>query len=285
MNDKKITTADIEASTTLDEAERAELKNPGYELFVAGLSLLSIVNLLLLVVIDEAALQYVLLVVNGVLSLILFLDFAFRLLSAPSRSTYFFRGFGWADLLASVPLAQFKILRVFRLVRVYRLLREYGPRNVVRSLLVDRAGSALYTLLLIAILVLEFGSLQMLRLEEYATGANITSASDAMWYVIVTISTVGYGDQFPVTNSGRLLGSLIIVVGVAIFGTLTGFLANTFLGSSEADSTAPEPPPRDLPAVDLQLERLSRLAAISSSGILSEGELAAAKQRILSDQS
>jgi voltage-gated potassium channel len=283
MNNKRITSADIEASTTLDEAERAELKNPGYELFVAGLSLLSIVNLLLLVFIDDSALQYVLLVVNGVLSVILFLDFVFRFLSAPSRSTYFFRGFGWADLLASVPLAQFKILRVFRLARVYRLLREYGPKNVVRSLLVDRAGSALYTLLLVAIVVLEFGSLQMLRLEEYATGANITSASDALWYVIVTISTVGYGDQFPVTNAGRLLGSLIIVVGVAIFGTLTGFLANTFLGSGSADSTTPEELTPDLTAVDRQLERLTRLAAISSSGILSDSELAAAKQRILSD--
>ena len=53
------------------------------------------------------------------------------------------------------------------------------------------------------ILVLEFGSLWMLALEQGAPDANITTASDAIWYVVVTISTVGYGDQFPVTNEGR----------------------------------------------------------------------------------
>jgi voltage-gated potassium channel len=119
-------------------------------------------------------------------------------------------------------------------------MRQFGIRNVIRSLVQDRAGSALFTLLLMGILVLEFGSLEILHLEQYAPGANITSGSDAMWYVIVTISTVGYGDQFPVTNPGRLFGSLII--GVGIFGTFTGYLANLFLspkkpaaGPSSAD--------------------------------------------------
>jgi voltage-gated potassium channel len=284
--DEKMTRAEIESTTTLDDAERAELKNPGYELFVAGLSLLSIVNLGLLIVVKDDSLDYVLYVVNAVLSVILFLDFVYRLVSAPSRSTYFWRRFGWADLLASVPLAQLKILRVFRLARVYRLLQEYGARNVLRSLLVDRAGSALYTLLLVAVLVLQFGSLAMLRIEQGVEGANITSASDALWYVIVTISTVGYGDQFPVTNQGRALGALIIVVGVAIFGTLTGFLANTFLGSHD-DAVDPDAAPESSPApraeVDVQLERLTQLATISASGILTEAEVADAKQRILAD--
>jgi voltage-gated potassium channel len=84
-------------------------------------------------------------------------------------------------------------------------------------------------LLLIGILVLEFGSLEMLRLEADVPGSNITTASDALWYIIVTMSTVGYGDQYPITNAGRVLGTVIIVVGVGIFGTLTGYLANLFL--------------------------------------------------------
>jgi voltage-gated potassium channel len=91
------------------------------------------------------------------------------------------------------------------------------------------------------ILVLEFGSLEILHIEQNASGANIVSASDALWYVIVTISTVGYGDRFPVTNEGRLVGALIIVVGVGIFGTFTGYLANLFLAPSKSAS-APEAP-------------------------------------------
>ena len=58
----------------------------------------------------------------------------------------------------------------------------------------------------------------------------------------MTISTVGYGDQFPVTNGGRVMGAFIIVVGVGIFGTFTGYLANLFLAPRtpevEADSAS-----------------------------------------------
>ena len=88
------------------------------------------------------------------------------------------------------------------------------------------------------ILVLEFGSIEILYVEQNAPGANITSASDALWYTIVTISTVGYGDQYPVTNEGRVIGSLIIVVGVGIFGTFTGYLANLFLSPSRKQAAA-----------------------------------------------
>ena len=89
--------------------------------------------------------------------------------ASPADST------GWADLLASLPFEQSKILRVFRLVRVFRLLRDYGVKNIGRSLVRDRAGSALFTLLLMGILVLEFGSLEILNIEQYAPDANITT--------------------------------------------------------------------------------------------------------------
>jgi voltage-gated potassium channel Kch len=215
---------------------RTELKNIGYEIFIGALSVLSIVNLVLVyAVVDEESLQEVLWVMNALFSIIFLADFSYRLATAPSRIAYFFRGFGWADLLASVPLAQFKILRIFRLMRVYLLLRQVGVREVRRRLGRDRAGSALYVLLLLGILVLQFGSLGMLYLEQHAAGANITSASDALWYTIVTISTVGYGDRFPVTDAGRLLGSVIIVTGVGIFGTFTGYLANLFLAPKKEE--------------------------------------------------
>jgi voltage-gated potassium channel len=100
---------------------------------------------------------------------------------------------------------------------------------VGQALVKERAETALLMLLLIGMLVLEFGSLEMLRLEQNVEGANINSASDALWYVIVTMATVGYGDQFPITDPGRIMGTFIIVVGVGIFGTLTGYLANLFL--------------------------------------------------------
>jgi voltage-gated potassium channel len=221
-----------------DEGNDKELKNTGYEIFIGILSILSILNIVLLYGVRDPNLDSVLNVMNGLLSFIFLGDFTYRLLTAESKSQYFFRQFGWADLLASLPFEQFKILRIFRLVRVFRLLREHGVKKIGRTLVKDRAGSALLTLLLMGILVLEFGSLAILRIEQYAAGANITTGIDAIWYVIVTISTVGYGDQFPVTNMGRLAGALIIVIGVGIFGTFTGYLANIFLTPPEKPAAA-----------------------------------------------
>jgi len=131
-----------------------ELKNTGYEIFVGILSILSIVNIVLLYVVEDPNLDSVLYVMNALLSVIFLADFTYRLFTAESKSHYFFRQFGWADLLASLPVEQLKILRVFRLIRVFRLLRAYGGRNVARTLVKDRAGSALLTLLLMGILVL-----------------------------------------------------------------------------------------------------------------------------------
>jgi hypothetical protein len=214
-----------------------ELKNTGYELFIAALSILSIVNVVLIYAYrDDKNMQDVLFVMNGLMSFIFSVDFLFRLFTAPTKSDYFLRQFGWADLLACLPFKRIKVFRIFRLVRVFRLMRESGLKRTGRTLVRNRAGSALMTLLLLGILVLEFGSLQILRLEQHADGANITSASDALWYVIVTISTVGYGDRFPVTDTGRFMGALIIIIGVAIFGTFTGYLANLFLTPRKGDN-------------------------------------------------
>lgn len=220
----------------------SELKNFGYELFVGLLSILSIVNLVLLALVRDENLQQVLRMMNLLFSIVFLIDFSYRLATAADRKAYVFRQYGWADLLASLPFEQLKILRLFRILRVIRLLREVGIRQLRTRLVDDLAGSALLTLLFIGVLVLEFGSLGMLAIERYGADANIKTASDAMWFMIVTMSTVGYGDRFPVTNPGRVLGAVIIVIGVGIFGTLTGYLANAFVSvrkrsTSEADTT------------------------------------------------
>ncbi len=248
---------------------RSELKSTAYEIFIGILSILSILNLVLLIFVHDKSLDTVLDVMNALFSFIFLCDFTYRISTAPSASRYFFRHFGWADLLASLPFPQAKVLRVFRLVRVYRLLRKVGIRAIGRTLIKDRASSALYVLLLMGILVLQFGSLTMLAIEQHAAGANITSASDALWYTIVTISTVGYGDQYPVTDLGRLCGVVIIVVGVGIFGTFTGYLATVFLGPRDADE------PDAAPAAGLSDDTIETLRARLAD---SEAKLAEIKQ-------
>jgi voltage-gated potassium channel len=99
----------------------------------------------------------------------------------------------------------------------------------------ERAQSALLAVGLFIILLLEFGSMAMVYAEEDAAGANITTGSDAVWWAYVTITTVGYGDQYPVSNTGRVIGVLVMTGGVALFGVLTGYLANLFLAPKKPD--------------------------------------------------
>ena len=103
------------------------------------------------------------------------------------------------------------------------------------------------------ILVLEFGSMGVLVAERSSPDANITNASDAVWWAYISITTVGYGDKYPVTNAGRLWGILVVTAGVGLFGVLSGFLANAFLRSQQpaADSAASEEASTDPPAQDL----------------------------------
>jgi voltage-gated potassium channel len=218
-----------------DMAEKKELKSLGYEIFIGVLSILSIFNIVLGLLIPDQDLTEILNIMNWLFSIIFIIDFFYRIMTAPSKSKYFFRQYGWADLFASLPFSQLKIFRVFRLVRVYRLMRQVGPKKIADTLIKDRAGSALIILLLMGILVLEFGSLAIFRAEKLNPDANIKTASDAIWYTMVTISTVGYGDRYPTTNAGRIIGTLIIIIGVGIFGTFTGYLANLFLSPQKKE--------------------------------------------------
>jgi voltage-gated potassium channel len=204
-----------------------------WEIFVLGCALLSILNLVLAIVIRTDELVQVVTVMDGMLVIVFAIDFARRLRVAHDDRAYFIQGRGWLDLVSIIPAL--RIARVLRILRVTRIVRRMG--GLERALVIffmNRATGGLLLVLLIAILVLEFGSLAILWAERPDPAANITTAGDALWYVIVTMSTVGYGDQYPVTEIGRTFGVVIIVVGVGVFGTLTGFLANAFLSPSDA---------------------------------------------------
>jgi voltage-gated potassium channel len=211
------------------KTDPTELKNIGYEVFIGALSILSILNMVLMFLVRDPSLDTVVQLMNAIFMPIFLADFLYRFFTAESKSGYFFRNFGWADLLSSLPFPNTKILRVFRLWRVIRLMRDFGMRNLMHAFFADRAANALLTVVFLVFCVLEFGSLGVLSAERRSPNANITSASDALWWDFVTITTVGYGDRYPVTNAGRLVGVFVMIAGVGLFGTLSGFLANTFL--------------------------------------------------------
>ena len=74
------------------------------------------------------------------------------------------------------------------------------------------------------------GSVAILEFER-VPGANILTAEDALWWALSTMTTVGYGDRFPVTTEGRMIAAVLMITGVGLFGVLSGTIAGWFLTS------------------------------------------------------
>lgn len=231
-----------------------------YELFIGALSVLSILNLVLLVLPISGQVKQLIFIVDAALTVIFLSDFTVRLVSAPAKSRYFFRGGGWLDLIGSLPTL--RIFRLFRVLRVGRLLRRYGLRKVLREIVANPAEGGLALAAFFAIVTMEFGCMLVLGVEHKAPGANILTGPEALWWGIVTITTVGYGDYYPVTYPGQVVGSITMLIGIALIGTFTGYLANTFLSPRSAASPSDDDDPRaQLEIVRRQLEENARAAA------------------------
>jgi voltage-gated potassium channel len=155
-------------------------------------------------------------------------DFFLRLYQAPDKLK--FMRWGWIDLLASIPaLDWFRLGQLVRVVRILRMVRAFrSMREFLTYLFRNRANGTLSVVLLSSVLLMIFGAVAILYVEKVPE-ANIKTPSDALWWAFVTITTVGYGDRFPVTTLGRFIAAVLMIAGVGLFGTFTGYVANFFI--------------------------------------------------------
>lgn len=160
---------------------------------------------------------------------VLFGDFVVRFRAAPSKGD--FMKWGWIDLIACIPTVDWlRFGRFVRVLKVLRLLR--GVRSLQRLLEVffsrgRKGGFA--SIVATAFLLVVFSSAAMLVFET-DKDSNIKSAGDAIWWGVTTVTTVGYGDRYPVTMEGRVLAMGLMVSGVGLFSVMSGWVASLFLG-------------------------------------------------------
>ncbi|GGO84149.1 hypothetical protein GCM10011584_01020 [Nocardioides phosphati] len=152
------------------------------------------------------------------------LDFAARLWLAEDRRQYAISR--WYDVaLIAVPLL--RPLRLLRLLALARILSRSATRTLVGRTTLYVVGTA--------IAAVGLGALAMLDAEHDAPGANIRTIGDALWWAATTVATVGYGDRYPVTTEGRFVAVALMLVGIALIGSITAAVAAWFISQVEAE--------------------------------------------------
>lgn len=177
------------------------------------------------------------LVDNGICIFFLF-EFCLRFYQADDKKK--FMRWGWIDLVASIPtVSYFRAGRILRLIRLFRLVRAFRTtRNFVHHIFRNKAEGTFTTVAILAVLLLIFSSLAILQVET-DPNSNIKTAGDALWWAYATITTVGYGDKYPVTAEGRVIGMVLMTAGVGVFGTFSGFVASWFVGGDKGNKETP----------------------------------------------
>jgi len=156
------------------------------------------------------------------------IEFSVRFYQAENKLK--FMKWGWIDLISSIPNVDFlRAGRTLRLIRLLRILRAFrSTKHLVNHVFQNKAQGAFTTVSILAVILVIFSSISVLQFET-DPNSNIKTAEDALWWSYVTITTVGYGDKFPVTTGGRIIGVILMTGGVGLFGTFTAFISSWFL--------------------------------------------------------
>jgi voltage-gated potassium channel len=255
-----------------------------YNLFILVMTIVSLVIMVLLLLPFDEQTIILLRWYDNAICLIFLGDFALQWRHAPSKRAYFIRQRGWLDLLGSIPslgffeaTALFRLARLSRLARVLRLLRQHDSNDMVKDVLGNRAQYAVLITLLAATLVIIIASIVVLEAESGAPGANITTGGDALWWAIVTITTVGYGDKYPITTVGRAAAVFVMVTGIGIIGSLASIMASILV--------APNPPDAEPAAADAEPTAVQdRLDGLESELRAARSDMAALRRLLEAQQ-
>jgi voltage-gated potassium channel len=232
-------------------------KSNSYTIFIFVLTIISLVVMVVMLLpwLDDETVK-VLSIYDNLICVIFLIDFFNNLRNSPKKSDYFIKDRGWLDLLGSIPslglltnagkyAGLLRLARLSRFARITRLMRGGGKEALIKDVLANRSRYTGFITILMTIIVLTTCSVLVLQFESKSADANIKSGWDALWYAVVTITTVGYGDFYPKTVLGRIAGMFIMFAGVGIIGVLASILSSMLVGapSTPAEEEAPAAEP------------------------------------------
>lgn len=173
------------------------------------------------------------------------LEYFLRVITAPKRLGYVFSFFGIIDLLALVPFiltlgtVDLRILRVIRLLRIFRIMKLFRYDNAM-----VRFGDALLDLkeefvifLFASSMVLLISAFGIWHFEHEVQPEGFSSIISCLWWAIITLATVGYGDLYPITPGGKVFTSIIVMSGMGVLAVPAGLVTSALFKITSGSGT------------------------------------------------
>ena len=215
-----------------------------FDIFIQMLIIISIVSFSIETLPDISQdLKDILLYIEIVSVIIFTIEYLLRLLVSNSKSKFVFSFYGLIDLFAILPfyiasgidLRSIRIFRLFRLLRMFKLFRY--SHALVRYKNAFILIKTELTLFLSATLFLFYvSSVGIYYFENSAQPEQFSSVFHSMWWAVATLTTIGYGDMYPITLGGRIFTAIIVIIGLGIVAVPTGLFASALTQCIELEN-------------------------------------------------
>jgi len=197
--------------------------------------------------------------IDNFICIIFLADFLFNIIKAENKLNYL--KWGWIDLISSIPNVQIlRWGRFARIIRILRILRGIRSTKLILKFLFENRSKGIFaSVAMISFVLIIFSSIAILNCET-SPESNIKTASDALWWSFVTITTVGYGDFYPTTLLGRIIAGVLMTAGIGLFGTFTAYVASFFLQQeNEEEEKREEEILKELRKIHSRLDQLEKI--------------------------
>lgn len=216
-----------------------------FDRFIQGLIVLSLVSFLIETLPDlNAKIRQLFELFEAVSVGIFTIEYVLRISVATSRARYIFSFYGLIDLAAILPFyvatgLDFRSLRAFRLLRLFRAakLLRYGKaiKRFHRAFTIVKEELILFAC--VTMIILYLSAVGVYYFENAAQPEAFSSVFDGLWWSVVTLTTVGYGDVYPITVGGRVFTFVVLMVGFGLVAVPTGLLASALSKAREEETT------------------------------------------------
>lgn len=176
-------------------------------------------------------------------------EYTLRLTCSERPLKYAFSFWGIIDFIAIVPAVLFLFpdlttVRALRLLRILRLLKLFKANRALDRIgaAIDRAKAEFGIFFFIAVVALYLAAVGIYHFEHEAQPDGFSSIPESLWWAIATLTTVGYGDVYPITTGGRIFTGLVLLIGIGIVAVPAGLITAALTESSSSDSDADQEP-------------------------------------------